>query len=116
MIGADIFIGCFPNGPDNCLALLHYESAGENRLMEIPDLRLAARWKEDYLYAPHKLTEAHRALKRIGFGESGAGPVGIAINGRRYTAVYPAPGGLEPMEPDDRGRMCVSKSYYVAKG
>lgn len=116
-IGKDIFVGCFPKTPDNCLALLDFEGLSENRQagIQMPGLRLAARWKEDYLYAPEILNAAHSVLKQIGYEENNETASGVIINGRQYFHVWAAFSGFEPMEPDEDGRMYISKNYYIAK-
>ncbi len=77
-VGEDIFIGYFPETPDDCITLLETEglnvTPGVGTGTETPGLQVTARWKDVYSAAENKLNAIHAVLKAIGFedGENAA--------------------------------------------
>lgn len=113
----DMFIGYYPDTPDNCIVLLEEEGQEENMGAgtQTPGLQVVVRCKNDYSYASSKLKAVHDVLKLIGFEENSETASGVVINGRQYFHVQPAFSGSQRMENDGNGRIRIAKNYYITK-
>ena len=116
-IGTDLFIGYFPDTPDDCTVLLESEGKGENRMAgtQTPGLQVVARCKNNYSYASGKLQAMHDVLKQIGFEENSETASGVVINGRQYFHVQPVFSGSKRMDDDENGRIRITKNYDITK-
>ena len=117
MLGTDLFIGYFPDTPDDCVVLLETEGQAGNCVAgtETPGLQVTARFTEDYGKARGRLEAAHRVLKVIGDEESEEFASGIVLNGRQYFRIQPEFSGLTQMEDDSTGRKRIAKNYFITK-
>ncbi len=115
--GVDLFIGYFPDTPDNCAVLLETEGQEENpgAGTEVPGLQVVARCKDDYSDASRRLKAIHDVLKPIGFEENSETASGVVINGRQYFHVQPAFSGSQRLDDDENGRIRIAKNYYITK-
>ncbi len=97
-LGTDMFIGRFPDVPDECFVLFEYEGREADSLTgtETPGLRVAARSRDNFDYALQKLKSVHDALKMIGVEHDDTMASGIVINNHQYLCVQSAYGGVEP--------------------
>ena len=113
----DLFIGYFPETPDNCIVLLEMEGPEENLQAgtESPGLQVIARCKNDYSYAGGKLKAVHDVLKPIGFEGNSETASGVVINGRKYFHVQSVFSGSQRLDDDENGRIRIAKNYYITK-
>lgn len=113
-VGEDLFLGYFPEAPDDCVVLLETQGLPPDAAAgtETPGLQAVARWKSAYSYAEGKLQRIHDVLKQVGF-EDGDKPSGVTIGGRQYFSVYPEFSGMEALEDDETGRKRIARNYFV---